>query len=131
MSSEIETTASGTAVEDQASEQLVVMRLADEDYGVEITHVREVIRMQNITEVPQAPPGVEGIINLRRRFGLAHSDASAETRIVVVDAVTEVVTVEVSAIEPVRDLAAGLLIGAPYERFRQGGSSGLRYPRRR
>jgi purine-binding chemotaxis protein CheW len=113
--------------EEQATEQLVVMRLADEDYGVEITHVREIIRMQNITEVPQAPAGVEGIINLRgsvipvvdlrQRFGIRTSDNSAETRIVVVDAqeqtvglvvdaVTEVITVSTSLIEPVGNLAA-------------------------
>ena len=132
------TTPTGTATpgssagtsEDQATEQLVVMRLSDEDYGVEITHVREIIRMQNITEVPQVPPDVEGIINLRgsvipvvdlrRRFKLGSSEDSAETRIVVVDAqeqtvglvvdaVTEVITVEASAIEPVGNLAAAAL----------------------
>ena len=36
-------------------EQLVIMRLAKEEYGVDITHVREIIRMQKITQVPQAP----------------------------------------------------------------------------
>ena len=118
---------SGTQTEEQATEQLVVLRLGDEDYGVEITHVREIIRMQNITEVPQAPAGVEGIINLRgsvipvvdlrQRFGMAITDSSPETRIVVVDAedqtvglvvdaVTEVITVGTSSIEPVGNLAA-------------------------
>ena len=118
---------SGAQSEEQATEQLVMLRLADEDYGVEITHVREIIRMQNITEVPQAPAGAEGIINLRgsvipvvdlcQRFGMATSDNSPETRIVVVDtedqtvglvvdAVTEVITVGTSSIEPVGNLAA-------------------------
>ncbi|MEE9277899.1 MAG: chemotaxis protein CheW, partial [Dehalococcoidia bacterium] len=107
--------------------QLVVMRLASEDYGVEITHVREIIRIQNITEVPQAPAYVEGIINLRgavipvvdlrKRFGLEIAEESAETRIVVVDVrehtvglivdgVTEVITVPASSVEPVGNLAA-------------------------
>ncbi len=113
--------------DDLATEQLVVMRLASEDYGVEITHVREIIRIQNITEVPQAPAYVEGIINLRgavipvvdlrKRFGLEIAEESAETRIVVVDVrehtvglivdgVTEVITVPASSVEPVGNLAA-------------------------
>jgi len=119
-----------TGGDGQATEQLAVMRLGDEDYGAEITHVREIIRMQNITEVPQAPPDVEGIINLRgsvipvvdlrRRFGLDTSSESAETRIVVVDAkeqtvglvvdrVTEVITVGTGSIEPVANLAAAAM----------------------
>ena len=114
---------------DQAMEQLVVMRLSEEDYGVDITHVREIIRMQSITEVPQAPPYVEGIINLRgsvipvvdlrKRFDLKATESS-ETRIVVVDVnehavglvvdgVTEVITVPASSIEPVSNLAAASL----------------------
>ena len=120
----------GDEPEELGAEQLVVMRLAEEDYGVEITHVREIIRMQNITEVPQAPADVEGIINLRGsvipvvdlrlRFGLASAETSAETRIVVVDsrdqtvglvvdAVSEVISVSGSAIEPVGNLAAAAL----------------------
>lgn len=112
--------------DEQVTEQLVVMRLGGEDYGLGIISVQEIIRMQNITKVPQAPPYVEGIINLRgsvipvidlrARFNLAASENSADTRIVVVevegntvglvvDAVTEVITVESKAIEPVGNLA--------------------------
>lgn len=113
--------------DDSATVQLVVMRLGSEDYGVEISHVREIIRMQRITEVPQVPAFVEGIINLRgsvipvvdlrKRFGLAAAETSAETRIVVVDvsghtvglivdAVSEVITVPGRAIESVATVAA-------------------------
>ena len=118
------------AREDKTSgtDQLVVMRLADEDYGVDITAVREIIRMQKITEVPQAPAYVEGIINLRgsvipvvdlrKRFGLSVAGESSGTRIVVVDvrshtvglvvdAVTEVISVPTNSIEPVGNLAGG------------------------
>ena len=56
--------ASGGSAE-SSPEQLVIMRLSKEEYGVDIKHVREIIRMQTITEVPQAPEHVEGIINLR------------------------------------------------------------------
>ncbi|MHB1416992.1 MAG: chemotaxis protein CheW, partial [Chloroflexota bacterium] len=46
-------------------EQLVVFNLANESYGVDISRVKEIIRMQHITEVPRAPTCVEGVINLR------------------------------------------------------------------
>ena len=110
----------------QQTEQLVVMRLAGEDYGVAITAVREIIRFQKATDVPQAPPYVEGIINLRglvipvvdlrKRFGLQIEAETAETRIVVVnvdshtvglvvDGVSEVIEVPGSSIEPVSSVA--------------------------
>jgi purine-binding chemotaxis protein CheW len=101
--------------------QLVVFDLATEHYGVDISDVREIIRMQNITKVPGATSYVEGIINLRgkvlpvldlrKRLGLKVADQTEESRIVViditdgevgviVDAVTEVLRVPNSSIEP-------------------------------
>jgi len=101
--------------------QLVVFDLASEHYGVDISDVREIIRMQNITRVPGATSYVEGIINLRgkvlpvldlrKRLGLRVADQTEESRIVVidisegevgviVDAVTEVLRVSGSSIEP-------------------------------
>jgi purine-binding chemotaxis protein CheW len=44
---------------------LIEFELAGESYGVEISAVREIIRVQEITRVPGVPDGVEGIINLR------------------------------------------------------------------
>ncbi len=101
--------------------QLVVFGLASEVYGVDIETVREIIRMQAVTHVPDAPDFVEGVINLRervipvvdlrKRFGLAVSDATAESRVVVVDiggvdigvmvdSVTEVLRISEESIEP-------------------------------
>lgn len=100
--------------------QLVIFSLANEAYGVDIGQVREIIRMQSITFVPDSPAFVEGVINLRGRvipvidlrvrFSLAAAEATAESRIVVVhvgdedigmivDSVTEVLRVPVTAIE--------------------------------
>ena len=116
--------------ESAGTEQLVVMRLSNEDYGVDITTVREIIRMQKITDVPQAPTYVEGIIDLRgvvipvvdlrKRFGLSAAEESADTRIVVVDVkdhtvglvvdgVSEVIAVPTNSIEPVGNFAGGSL----------------------
>jgi purine-binding chemotaxis protein CheW len=101
--------------------QLVVFDLADEVYGVEINTVREIIRMQAVTTVPDAPGFVEGVMNLRgnvipvvdlrRRFNLPAGEKTAATRVVVVDingegigvivdAVTEVLRITESSIEP-------------------------------
>jgi len=105
--------------------QLVVFALAAEVYGLDIGTVREIIRMQDITHVPNAPDFVEGIINLRgkvipvvdlrRRFGVSVAEQTRESRIVVVDirgediglmvdAVTEVMRITGDAIEPASDL---------------------------
>lgn len=109
--------------------QLVVFDLASEFYGVEIAAVREIIRMQSITPVPGAPPFVEGIINLRgqvipvldlrKRLGLKVSEQTEDSRIVwvtinnhdlgvIVDAVTEVLRIPVSSIEPPSAMVSGL-----------------------
>lgn len=107
--------------------QLVVFDLASEHYGVDISDVREIMRMQNITKVPGAVSYVEGVINLRgkvlpvldlrKRLGLKVAEQTAESRIVVVDiadgevgvivdAVTEVLRVPNSAIEPPSSMVA-------------------------
>jgi len=45
--------------------QLVCFKLAQEEYAVDITNVQEVIKGQRITPVPQMPPFVLGVINIR------------------------------------------------------------------
>ncbi|MEW5958862.1 MAG: chemotaxis protein CheW [Chloroflexota bacterium] len=101
--------------------QLVVFKLANEHYGVDIAAVESIIKMQGITAVPRAPEFVEGVTNLRgtvlpvidlrKRFGLPLEDHTKDTRIIViemsgsivgmiVDAVTEVLRVSPEAIEP-------------------------------
>ncbi len=101
--------------------QLVVFRLANEEYGLPITKVQEINRLVPITKLPQTPSFMEGIINLRgriipiidlrKRFGLAASDHTEDNRIIIVevkgqtvgiivDAVHEVVRLPQSNIEP-------------------------------
>ena len=74
----------------EAEKQLVVFDLAEEGYGVDISSVREIIRMQEITRVPRAPDFVEGVINLRgrvipvvdlrKRFGFKETEWTKDTR---------------------------------------------------
>ena len=101
--------------------QLVSFMLADEEYGVEVLKVREIIRMPTITKMPNVPQHVEGIINLRgkvipiislrKRFNLMEHENSSQTRIIimdvagrltgfVVDAVSEVIRIHSSEIQP-------------------------------
>jgi len=75
-------------------EQLVVFRLGAERYGIDISRVQGIERMQPVTVVPRAPHFVEGVINLRgqitpvinlrTRFGFERAEPTKETRIVVV-----------------------------------------------
>jgi purine-binding chemotaxis protein CheW len=111
----------------QSERQLVVFKLAGEIYGVDIGTVREIIRTQEITHVPNAPEFVEGVINLRgkvcpvidlrRRFEVALSDVTDESRIVVVeidgedvgvivDGVTEVLRISGDCVKPASDIIA-------------------------
>ncbi len=105
--------------------QLVIFRLANEDFGLEISQVREIIRLQDITPMPKAPDFIEGVINLRgqiiavmdlaKRFSLTAQKRSDKTRIVVteahgttvglvVDAVPEVLRISADSIEATPDL---------------------------
>lgn len=111
--------------EQGAERQLVVFDLAGEVYGVNIEAVREIIRMQAVTYVPDAPEFVEGVINLRgrvipvvdlrKRFSLTVTEVSEQSRVVVVDiggedigvivdAVTEVLRIAADSVEPTSSL---------------------------
>jgi purine-binding chemotaxis protein CheW len=109
--------------------QLVIFQMGAELYGVDISRVHEIIRLQAITRVPRAPSFVEGVINLRgkvipvvdlrRRFGLPMADHTRASRIVVVevgdqvvgiivDGVSEVLRVNTATIEPPSPVVAGI-----------------------
>lgn len=89
-------------------EQLVVFELANEHYGVDISAVNTIIRMQEITEVPRTPRFVEGVINLRgsiipvidlrKRFGLPAGETTKASRIVVVEAASQMIGMIVDAV---------------------------------
>ncbi len=110
----------------ESERQLVVFQLAGEVYGININTVREIIRMQTVTFVPDAPEYVEGVINLRgrvipvvdlrRRFHLGATECTDDTRVlvvdiggegigVIVDAVTEVRRVSTEATQPAAGIA--------------------------
>lgn len=109
--------------------QLVTFSIGDEEFGVDILKVQEIIRTMEITKVPRAPAFVEGVINLRgkvipildlrKRFGLETRPHDKNTRIIVieinnmivgfvVDSVSEVLRIPASTVEPPPPVVAGL-----------------------
>ncbi|WP_462383735.1 chemotaxis protein CheW [Pseudomonas sp. Marseille-QA0892] len=116
------------SAETDDEEQLVVFRLGNEEFGVPIDSVQEIVRVpENLTHVPKAPEFVEGVMNLRgvvlpvidqrRRFGLPSIESNDRQRIMVfvinemrtgfiVDSVAEVLKISRSLIEPAPSLSS-------------------------
>jgi len=103
--------------------------LCNEEYGVEILKIREIIGIMNITPVPQVPGYIKGVINLRGKvipvidlrlkFGFQESEHTNETCIIVmevrnkltgviVDTVVEVINVESEESEPAPHFGNGV-----------------------
>ena len=82
--------------------------LADEEYGIGILKIREIIGMMSITSVPQTPPFVKGVINLRGkvipvvdlrlRFGMQEIEYTERTCIIVVEIEGQAGTVEIGIV---------------------------------
>ena len=109
--------------------QIVIFKLGDDHFAADVFAVERVLRHVAPTAIPNVPPWIMGVIDyqqrvvpvidLRRRFGLAATDVKPETRLLVlnangewvgavVDAVVEVVSVEVAAITPPPPIFRGL-----------------------
>lgn len=109
--------------------QIVSFRLANEEYGVDIMRVQEIILPGQITKMPEVPDYVCGLINLRghvipivdlrKRFGLPAAENNEHTRIIVVnvatktigivvDAVNEVLRINLEQVEPPPSSIAGI-----------------------
>lgn len=106
-------------------EQLVVFQLASEEYAIPIAKVKEIVNYSGAIKVPNMPGYMEGMINLRgkvlpvmdlaEKFDLPTEKASDRQTLIVetgdqniglvVDAVTEVIRLEVKAIEEFNGIA--------------------------
>lgn len=119
----------GGATKRSGSMQLVSFKLSDETYGIEITKIREIILVGEITRVPETPHYIKGLINLRSsvipvidlraRFGLPETELTQDSRImvlnvgrrtigIVVDSVSEVLRVSEDQISPAPPTVASL-----------------------
>jgi purine-binding chemotaxis protein CheW len=117
--------------------QLVTFQLGEELYGINIMDVKEIVRVQTIRAIPNAPVYVEGIFNLRseiipiinlhKRFHLKRAVNSEEDELlsgfviidldgmklgVIIDRISRVVTIEKEDIQPPPQMVSG--IGAEY-----------------
>jgi purine-binding chemotaxis protein CheW len=118
----------------------LTFQLSNEEFGIRVLKVREIMGLQEITAVPQTPAHIKGVINLRGKvvpvidlrlkFGLAAADYTQRTCIIVtqvqgesgavlmgivVDGVSEVLTLAGSEIEDTPDFgeeySGGYLLG--------------------
>lgn len=101
--------------------QVACFSLQDDLYAVDIMRIKEIIRPQKLTSLPKSPPFIDGVINLRgsvipvvdlrKRFDMTPRETTASTRLLivrlssqtlglVVDDVTEVITVPIKDIKP-------------------------------
>jgi len=117
--------------------QLVTFQLGEELYGINIMDVKEIVRVQTIRAIPNAPVYVEGIFNLRseiipiinlhKRFHLKKLITSEEDELlsgfviididgmklgVIIDRISRVITIEKEDVQPPPQMLSG--IGAEY-----------------
>ena len=114
---------------DYETKQFIVVKLGDEQYGIDIRFIDNIVRLPNITRVPNSQFYFRGIINLRgeivpvmsirRKMGFDDDVFTGQTRVIIlkieeqgligvlVDSVKEVVTLSVDDIEkPSHDMGA-------------------------
>jgi purine-binding chemotaxis protein CheW len=101
--------------EDTLSDRYLTFRLGEEDYGIEIRYVTEIVGVQKITEVPDMPDFVRGVVNLRGqvipvmdvrlRFHMEPRDYDERTCIIVVDLEGMAVGLIIDTVQEVREIA--------------------------
>jgi len=104
---------------------LVTFSLGNEEYGVEICSVQEIIRATDITPVPGAPAHIRGVINLRgkiipvvdlrKRFVLPETDIDDSQRIVVVELREKRLGMLVDSVSQVIKVPSGVVEDIPVE----------------
>ena len=122
---------------DQRAGKYLTFHLGNEEFAIQVLRVREIMGVQEITAVPQTPGYVKGVINLRGKvipvvdlrlkFGLPEIEYTQRTCIIVVrdrkrgretligvivDAVSEVLTLQAGEIEDTPDFGNG--VATPY-----------------
>jgi purine-binding chemotaxis protein CheW len=104
--------------------QLVSFTVGEELFAVDILRVQEINRMMSLTKVPQSPPGVEGVINLRGRiipvldlrvqFGFPQVEQSDQTRIIVVEIAGNTIGFVVDSVREVMRITSNIVEPSPH-----------------
>jgi purine-binding chemotaxis protein CheW len=103
--------------------QLVTFEVGEEEFAIDILQVQEINRMMELTRVPQSPPEVEGVINLRGRiipvidlrktFNLEDGARDEHSRIVVVEVKGRIIGFLVDRVHEVLRIDAGIVEPPP------------------
>ena len=101
----------GDEVKGIKNQQLVSFKIGSEEFGINIMNVQEIIRMQEITKVPQMPGFIEGILNLRgnvipivdlrKKFDLSEVEKTVDSRIIVVSMLGRIMGIIVDSVSEV------------------------------
>lgn len=96
--------------------QLVVFKIHNEEFGVDINQVREIVRTVQITYLPKAPSFIEGVVNLRgqvvaiidlaKRLGISSKPMIDTTRIIIVERGDNVIGMIVDSVSEVLRIPA-------------------------
>ncbi len=99
---------------DAESNKFLTFQLQNEEYGLEILRVREILGLLDITSVPQTPDYVRGVVNLRGqvipvvdlrlKFGMDEVEDSKRTCIIVVDVNGVMMGIVVDTVSEVMDI---------------------------
>jgi purine-binding chemotaxis protein CheW len=117
--------------------QVVSFQLGEEVYAIDIMEIKQIVNMQEVREIPNAPPYVEGILNLRgavtpiinlhKRFVLSKPEMSEEDKLlsgfiileihnmtlgVIIDKILRVITLDAEMVQPPPQMISG--IGVEY-----------------
>ncbi len=104
-------------------DQYLTFRLGEEEYGLEILRVQEIKGYSKVTPLPNTPPEVRGVMNLRgtvvpiidlrARFGLREAEYDRFTVIIVVTVGTTVAGLVVDAVSDVLDVGSSERVPTP------------------
>lgn len=109
-------TSAATQTTDYAAGKYLIFALGEEEYGLEVLAVREIVSLLPLTSVPRTPDYVKGVMNLRgkvipvidlrAKFGLPAAASDRQTAIVVVEIQDSLAGVLVDRVREVADVPA-------------------------
>ena len=103
--------------------QLVIFKLAGEEFGVDISEVKEIIKMEDITTIPNIEDTIKGVINLRgkiivvmslaKKLNLQVKQSDKDTRIIIIEIGDNVVGMIVESVEEVLRVTSDKISASP------------------
>jgi purine-binding chemotaxis protein CheW len=111
------------STEDRRAGKYLTFFLGNEEFGLEILKVREIIGIMKTTAVPQMPAFMNGVINLRGkvipvvdlrlRFGMPSAEQTSETCIIVVDVRGDLMGIIVDRVSEVQEIRSEAIEDPP------------------